>query len=358
MKTDDDKKKEDDDKGDDDTTAGISNDILNTIKSITEGTDDDDAGDDAGDDDKKKIDDTGGDDDAGDDEAGDDDAGDEEAGDDEAGDDDAGDDDAGEEDDDVLDNSPIAVLGYDEKKIRELNAIDPELVKDIRALAEEGELGDEEEDDDDLSEGDDSTHIDTTVKVDKGDVITEEQMKVLEKENPAMAAIVKGLSTQVGQLSDALGSVTEAEGKRKAQAVQKENFSNFRKTNKRLDELEKTYPIFGTYKNLPKDENGKPNPRNRSVKARSKMWDMAYAFHGTGKFETFEDALDSAVVLYAGKNGKKTAMREVVKDLNAAKKKFTNRPNRNKTKAKGLKPGSDEYKAKIVHDAMVESNVV
>ena len=347
--------KDKNDKTDDDTTAGIPNDVLNTINKITEDEDyKPEADDDVSEEDKAAAKATeaeaaaakAADDDVVDDDVVDDDVVDE-------------DDDVVDEDDDIeedIDNSPIPVLGYDEEKIKELNAIDPELVKDIRALAEEGSLG-EDDDGDDLSEDDDSKHIDSTVKVDNGDVITEEQMATLEKENPAMAAIVKGLSTKVGQLSSALSSVSEAETEREAKAAQRENFKNFRSTNKRLDELEKDFPAFGTYKDLPKMENGVPNPRNRCVKERSKLWDMAYALDQTGKFETFEDSLDSAVVLYAGKNGKKKAMREVVGDLNSRKKKFTHRPNRNKTKVKGPKPGSDDFKKKIVRDALEGTGV-
>jgi hypothetical protein len=346
------------DKNDDDTTAGIPNDVLNEINKITEGNDD------AGDDDKvddDKVDDDKVDDDKVDDDKVDDDKVDDDKVDDDKVDDDKVDDDTGDDDDvddDVVDNSPIALLGYDEKRIKELNAIDPELVEDIRSLVADGSLGqDDDDDDDDSLEGDDSKHIDHTVKVDDGDVITDEQMKTLEKENPAMAAIVKGLSTKVGQLSNALSTVSEAEIEREAKAAQRENFNNFRSTNKRLDELEKDFPIFGTYKDLPKMENGVPNPRNRCVKERSKLWDMAYALDQTGKFETFEDSLDSAIVLYAGKNGKKKAMREVVGDLNSRKKKFTHRPNRNKTKVKGPEPGSEEFKKKIVRDALEGTGV-
>ena len=242
----------------------------------------------------------------------------------------------------------IDVLGYDAERIQKLNDIDPNIVEDIKALLERDVVKKSSEDDTNLVPK-------TTEKVEAKGTITEEQLAELEKENPAMAAIVKNLSTTVGELSTALNSVTEDEAERAQEAQDKEHYNNFRSMNKKLDGLSKDFPILGMYDKLPVNADGVPDDRNRSVKTRADIWGKANALYNTGMFGSFDESFENAIVLYQGKNGKNLAMREVVKDLNSRSKQMTSRPSKNKTKVKQPKPGSDAAKEKIVDDALKAS---
>ncbi len=261
-------------------------------------------------------------------------------------DDDSTDDDSTEGGDkNAEDITGIDVLGYDAEMVQKLNDIDPNIAKDIRALLEREDVN--------KTSADDSPSVPEKIeKVEIEGGITEEQLAALEKENPAMAAIVKNLNTTVEKLSTTLNSVTEDEASRTKKAEEKEHYRNFCATNKKLDGLSKDFPVLGTYDKLPLNADGVPDDRNRSVMVRAKIWGEANALHNTGIFGSFKESLEKAVVLYQGKNSENLAMRKVAKELREQEKKMTSRPSKNKTKQKEAKPGSDEFKEKIVSEAL------
>ena len=255
---------------------------------------------------------------------------------------------SGDEDADEI--TGIDVLGYDAEMVQKLNDIDPDIVKDIRALLERENVN--------QSSADDNSPAPKKIeKVEIEGGITEEQLAALEKENPAMAAIVKNLNTTVEKLFTTLNSVTEDEASRTKKAEEKEHYRNFCETNKKLDGMSKDFPVLGTYDKLPVNADGVPDDRNRSVMVRAKIWGEANALHNTGVFGSFEESLEKAVVLYQGKNSENLAMRKVAKELRDQERKMTSRPSKNKTKQKEAKPGSDEFKKKIVSDALKKAEV-
>ena len=264
---------------------------------------------------------------------------------------DSTDDDTGETGDDVVEDTGIVALGYDAEMVQKLNDLDPNIVKDIEALLERGNTEQSSEDDDS------PTSEKKTEKVETTGQITDEQLATLEKENPTMAAIVKGLSNQVGELSTALSSVTEDEKIRTEKAEKQEHYSNFCETNKVLDGLEKDFPIFGNYDKLPKNADGVPDDRHRSVIERAKLWGKANKLYSSEVFDSFKESLDAAITLYQGKNGENLAMRKVAKELRNRSKQITSRPNRTKTQTKTPKPGTDAHKEKIVGDALAAAGV-
>ncbi len=265
--------------------------------------------------------------------------------------DDSADDDTGDTGGDVDEDAGIVALGYDAETVQKLNDLDPNIVKDIKALLEKSL--------EERSSEDDETQIPEKKieKVETTGQITDEQLEALEKENPAMAAIVKSLNSQVGELSTALSSVTEDEKTRTEKAEKQEHYSNFCDTNKVLDGMEKDFPIFGTYDKLPKNADGVPDDRHRSVRERALLWGKANALHSTGVFGSFKESLESAITLYRGENGDNLAMRKVAKELRANSKQITSRPNRTKTNLKKPKKGTDAYMEKIVSDAMEAAGV-
>ncbi len=316
---------------DDDLTNGIPTELSKTLDQILENkdtSDDDTSADDTGVVEDKKDDETN---DSTDDDSTDNDST------------DGGDKDA----DDV---TGIDVLGYDAEMVQKLNDIDPNIAKDIRALLERENV-------DKSSADDDSPVPEKIEKVEIEGGINEEQLAALEEENPAMAAIIRNLDTTIERLSTSLNSVTEDEANRAVEAENKEHYRNFCDTNKKLDGMSKDFPILGMYDKLPLNADGVPDDRNRSVAVRAKIWGEANALHNTGMFGSFEESLEKAVVLYQGKNGENLAMRKVSKELRDQERKMTSRPSKNKTKQKEAKPGSDEFKKKIVSDALKKAEV-
>lgn len=261
------------------------------------------------------------------------------------------DDDTGDTGDDAEEDTGIVALGWDAETVQKLNELDPNLVKDVEALLERGNV-------DDSSEDDDSQTPETKIeKVETTGQITDEQLAALEKENPAMAAVVKSLNSRVGELSTSLASVTEDEKARAEKAEKQEYYSNFCETNKVLDELEKDFPIFGKYDKLPKNTDGVPDDRHRSVRERALLWGKARALYSTGVFGSFKESLESAVTLYQGENNENLAMRKVAKELRSRSKQITSRPNRTKTQPKTPKLGTDAHKEKVVGDAMAAAGI-
>ncbi len=254
-------------------------------------------------------------------------------------------------DEDADEDTGIVALGYDAETVQKLNDLDPNIVKDLKALLERGTETKSSEDDKTLETEKKIEKVETTGS------ITDEQMEALEKENPAMAAVVKSLNSQVGELSTALNSVTEDEKVRTEKAEKQEHYSNFCDTNKVLDELEKDFPIFGNYDKLPKNADGVPDDRHRSVRERAEVWGKAVALHKTGVFGSFKESLEGAITLYRGENGENLAMRKVAKELRGRSKQITSRPNRTKTQPKTPKPGTDAHMEKVVGDALAKAGV-
>ena len=257
----------------------------------------------------------------------------------------------GDTGDDADEDIGIVALGWNAEEVQKLNDIDPKFVKDTKALLEREISKKSSEDDDSEIPEKKIEKVETTGQV------TDEQLEALEKENPALAAVVKSLNSQVGKLSTALNSVTEDEKVRAEKAENEEHYSNFCATNKVLDGLEKDFPIFGTYDKLPMNADGVPDDRHRSVRERALLWGKANALYSTGAFGSFKESLESAITLYRGENGENLAMRKVAKELRSRSKQITTRPNRTKTKTKTPKQGSDAYMEKIVGDALAEAGV-
>ncbi len=261
------------------------------------------------------------------------------------------DNDTGDTGDGADEDEGIVALGYDAETVQKLNDLDPNIVKDIKALLERGISEKSSEDDDP------ETPEKEIEKVEIKGQVTDEQLETLEKENPTLAAIVKSLNSQVGELSTALNSVTEDEKVRAEKAEKEEYYGNFCETNKVLDELEKDFPIFGNYDKLPKNADGVPDDRHRSVRERAEMWGKANALYSTGVFGSFEESLENVITLYRGENGENLAMRKVAKELKSRSKQITTRPNRTKTTTKIPKEGTDAYMKKVVRDAFKEAGV-
>ena len=254
------------------------------------------------------------------------------------------------DDDETVVAEGIEVLGYDAEMVQKLNDVDPNIVKDIRALLESGEVKESSEEDSELVP-------EKIEKVETEGLISEEAMAKLEKENPTVAAAMKGLNATVEKLTGTLNTVAEADAKRAEQATNREAYDNFRDTNSRLDKLAKEHPILGQYDKLPLNGDGVPDERNRSVRARAKVWGQARALQATGEFGSFSESLETAINLFEGDNAEKKATRKVAGELRDRSKQITTRPNRNKHAKKQPKPGTDAAMEKVIDDAFKKAGV-
>jgi hypothetical protein len=248
------------------------------------------------------------------------------------------------------DDYDFSVLGWDEDTIDKIKEINPSLLEDLRGLIEKPR---EEEVDEDAEASD---QLKGDADLDKVS-LDDETLKSLREKDPAVAGVLESLMSQVNSMSDTLVSVRAEEQKRQTEARNKEAVSNFRLINSRMDELAEDFPLLGSYDKLPKNSDGIPDERNRSVKERAKMWEKANALYSTGAYLTFKDAVDDSLLLYEGKNAKGRATREVIKDLNQRKQKFTARPTNKATKKKKATPGSEAHKINVITEAYRSAGV-
>ncbi len=249
------------------------------------------------------------------------------------------------EGDEPTDESGLEVIGWDAETIEKIKEINPDLLDDIKGLMEKTTIEDPSEDDEVVEEPE------PLGKVDIGDGLTEEQLTTLKEKDPAMAAIIAGLNTQVGQLSESLNSVAEAEAERTKQAENRVRIINFKSANSKMDELETDYPVMGAYDKLPSSTDGTLDARNRSVKERTKLWQRANALHDAGVTASFDEAIDEAITWYRGKNAENLATRKIAKELKGRAKQITARPTQNKTKKKQYAPGSEAHKLSVMDGA-------
>jgi len=247
------------------------------------------------------------------------------------------------------DDADFNVLGYDAETIEKLREINPDILKDIKGLISASEI------EEDASEEVVEDEVAPTEKV-TASGLTEEQIDAIAKENPQMAAVIKTLNAQVGQLSNSLNTVAEQEETRNQEARQRQHVSNFRSANKKLDEISEDFPILGEYSKLPQRDN-KPDMRNPAVKQRAGIWDYATKLFDGGVVDSFDEAMDESIARYKTKNADNLAMRKVSKELRGRAKKITNRPTSKKTKKKQHAPGSEAHKISVVRDAYKAAGV-
>jgi outer membrane murein-binding lipoprotein Lpp len=250
-----------------------------------------------------------------------------------------------------LDDFNNNVLGYDAETIEKLREINPEILNDIKGLISASDIG--EETSEEVVE--EEVSVTPTEKV-TASGLTEEQIDAITKENPQMAAVIKTLNAQVGQLSVSLNSVAEQEETRNQEAKQKQHVANFRSANKKLDEISEDFPILGEYSKLPHRDN-KPDMRNPAVKQRAGIWDYATKLFDGGVVDSFDEAMDESIARYKTKNADNLAMRKVSSELRGRAKKITNRPTSKKTKKKQHAPGSEAEKISIVREAYKAAGV-
>lgn len=149
---------------------------------------------------------------------------------------------------------------------------------------------------------------------------------------------------------DAIKERTQQENERRA------SFQRAATADEIFDKVSEHFPEIGLTKELPKNENtGELVLDSPQMKARGQIYKTAMIFHQANG-GTFESAMKNAVQHYAGGQGTQAAARQVVKDLNKQKQRFTPKPTRRKT-VKVFK--SDKHKAAhIVQEAKRKAGLI
>lgn len=177
-----------------------------------------------------------------------------------------------------------------------------------------------------------------TLSADEEPELTIEEMGELQLSEEQAEAIKKleggeALQQLLDAVNEKISSINQfkaEEAKRTEELRNKEQQRNLTFANRKMDDLSKQFPEFGTVATLRK-VNGKYDQKSKEFQTRAKLYEVAEMFHNNGMADTFEDAMEQAVNHYRGSNPD-TMKRELVEDVNAQKKRFIPRPTAKKTK--------------------------
>ena len=179
------------------------------------------------------------------------------------------------------------------------------------------------------------THRQDVVKKDGEDTpvgdseLTEEAITQLkEKLGDVAANIIISMKKENQALSTKLKSVDDFTAKTKADAENQADARRYEVASELFDNNEATFPEFGKTTDLPLKD-GKLDLNSEQMKSRNKVYAVAEMFLKQNG-GTFSSAMNDALIWYHGKSGSNTAYRQVVKDLNDNKKRFSPKPSRRK----------------------------
>jgi hypothetical protein len=272
-----------------------------------------------------------------------------------------GDDNADGESDDTsagdISEDELAVLGWSKEELSRIAEVNPKILDDVRELIKRTS---EKPSDDKEKAAAESTKVkdgdkeDASVKA----VVTKEELEAVKgKMGEEAFGILTKLLDHTNSLQATIGELQAERVAENETAKEQKLVADFRIANKKMDELAKDFPILSNTNKLPKDADGKLDSRNASVRERAAIWNHAEALLQAHVSNSFEEALEESVNWYRGKNGKNLAMREVVRDLNKNKKRFTPRPTHKHTKPKEVDESTAEGKEKVMNDIFNEIGI-
>lgn len=146
----------------------------------------------------------------------------------------------------------------------------------------------------------------------------------------AALEIIKPLSENLKTVGETVNKISGTMTQQQRNAHESVLQAKCEHINQTCDTVSKDYPVFGVFRNLPKDAYGNVDVNSKPFKARSELFDIALAFESRGM--DFEKAVSNALDWYKGKYGENKIKQEVVRKLNDRKKKFTARPTKKHTK--------------------------
>lgn len=236
-------------------------------------------------------------------------------------------------------------MGWDDEKISLIAHTDLTILEDI-ASRQESSQSHRREDKDDTDGADDTS---------SGQAANEALAKIKEKlgddADDLIALIAQGVEKK---FEGRLKQVDDFAASEKQRTENEAALQRGRIADELMDKAGEVFEEIGNSKELPTDGDGRVNVKSPVMKVRGAIYTQALRFHAANG-GSFEQAVSDALQHYAGGRGTEIAARQVVKDLNKNKTRFSPKPTRRRT-VKVFKSDKDKA-AHIVKDAKRKAGI-
>jgi len=234
-------------------------------------------------------------------------------------------------------------LGWSKDKIIKVAETDLSILKDLANQFEDDETHRQENKDGEEKKA-----------KEKADLVDEKTLATLKEKlgddaGGILDVLIKQVEDKVGKkFEDKFKSVDDFKISTEKKAAEEEARQRGSIANDVFDRHAEVFKEFGLTKDLPKSQSGAYIDNSPQMKVRNQVYEVAAMFY---QFQsgTFEDAMNQALMHYAGTQGVTTATRKIVKDLKDNQKRFSPKP----TGRKFMKVfrDTDAKKADIVQTA-------
>jgi hypothetical protein len=229
-------------------------------------------------------------------------------------------------------------LGWDTEKIQRIAATDISILEDLASRREDDAKHRQDKDDKDGAS--DST---------EGQAESPALKKLREKLGDEADDVLKTIAAGVkDELKSEFTAVNEFKENHQKEIAIRESHERERIANEVFDMASEKFPEIGKTEKLATNKEGELDLETPEMKVRGEIYANAIMFQ-KAKNCSFELGLRDALQYYAGGSQQDRAVRQVVKDANANKKRFTVRPNKRKV-VKVFKSPKDKA-AHIVQEA-------
>ena len=213
-------------------------------------------------------------------------------------------------------------LGWDEARIKRVAKSDVSILEDLASQLENTESHRQDSNKDGKDGASDSTEGQA-----ESPVLKKLREKLGDEADEVLSTIAAGVRES---LASEFADVKDLKEATKKKAVAEESAARENIANQVFDMVAATYGEFGKTEDIPTTAEGELDFDSDQMKVRAAVYDQAMKFHKANG-GSFELAMRDAVQHYAGGQRDQVAVRQIVKDVNRNKKRFTPRPTRRKT---------------------------
>jgi hypothetical protein len=165
-----------------------------------------------------------------------------------------------------------------------------------------------------------------------------------------LTTMTKPLAENLNNVSSELETIKGSLGKKEEFEHIKEEARNVEVANTIFDKSE--ISSLGETKDIAKYPDGSYVINDPIFQERSKVWDVAKAFHASGG--TFEQAMKNAMQWYKGSSAEKDVKRKVIKDLKEREERVM--PKRTEQQGVETYASEEDRKAALINDAVAKYN--
>jgi len=158
-----------------------------------------------------------------------------------------------------------------------------------------------------------------------------------EKHGEVIDSLVLPLANQLNAAIESINSIKTQQQEAVVAQQQEMEIQQYLWATKEMDKLSEKFPSLGKTDELPVLPDGTPNMADPRNQARANIYERA------------------VVAWYKGQKAEVEVKRQVVKELNGRKKRFTGRPTKKKTKDRKL--SGDALKEKVISDAFKNAGI-